>query len=104
MSAVQLLADTSENILKSEQYETIHQRWNFDIFRCETCESGIKCQSSKLNFIKGRLGGAKIKPCEEEKKKMFGINFTPPWRIITVDFKHYDIKISAFQPVTAERI
>ena len=41
----------------------------------EMCEGGGSCRRSKL--IKGRLGRAKIKQCEEEKKKMFGINFTP---------------------------
>lgn len=41
------------------------------------CKNGMKCRCSKLNFIKGRLGGAEIKQCGEEKKKMFGINFTP---------------------------
>lgn len=30
------------------------------------------------------------------RKILFGINFTPLWRIIAVDFKHYDIKISVF--------
>lgn len=25
---------------------------------------------------------------------MFGINFMPLWRIIAVEFEHYDIKIS----------
>lgn len=37
------------------------------------------------------------------RKILFGINFTPLWRIIAVDFKHYDIKISVFA-VTAERV
>lgn len=49
---------------------------NAAIFRCRVEKLDTVLW---LNWIssKGRLGGAEIKQCEEQKNKVFGINFTP---------------------------
>lgn len=68
----------SRTILKSFDSGKVQ---HFQVLICRRIPSEVDATDQRSNSV--RRG-----------KIVFGINFMPLWRIIAVEFKHYDIKIS----------